>query len=179
MHMIVSLEDCFNLGHVAKTKGFKGEISVFLDVDDPYRYKNLERFLIDLNGNLSPFFIKKLKIRSNGFADVILDGIETKDMAKTISGKSIYLPLTDLPDLPDDEYYLHDLKGMKVESQEGSLIGIVEQVLDYSNNPLLEVRQGQDEILIPINDQFVISVNKKDGLIKVDLPDGLVEVNKS
>ncbi len=104
MHMIVSLEDCFNLGHVAKTKGFKGEISVFLDVDDPYRYKNLERFLIDLNGNLSPFFIKKLKIRSNGFADVILDGIETTDMAKTISGKSLYLPLTDLPDLPDGAY---------------------------------------------------------------------------
>lgn len=178
MTMIVSHKDCFNLGHIAKSKGFKGELSLFLDVDEPENYRNLERILVDMNGVLTPFFIDTMRLKDNGYADIKLEGVETKDDSVRISGKQVYLPLTDLPPLPEDEYYMHDLEGMEVIDTSHGSLGSVLRVLDYSNNPLLEVNDGVTEVLIPINDLFVKSVDKASKQILVDLPEGLVDVNK-
>lgn len=176
--MIISHKNCFNLGHIAKSKGFKGEVSLFLDVDDPENYRNLDRILIDLNGVLTPFFIEAMRLKENGYADIKLEGVETKDDSVRIAGKQVYLPITDLPTLSDDEYYLHDLEGMEVSDETLGTLGKVIKVLDYSNNPLLEVNDGKTEVLIPINELFVKKVDKAKKLISVDLPEGLVDVNK-
>jgi 16S rRNA processing protein RimM len=176
---MISINDCFNLGHIAKTKGFKGELSLFLDVDDPYNYQDLDRILIDLGGVLTPFFITSIRIKNNGYADLRLEGVETKEDAIRISSKQVYLPLSDLPPLPEDEYYLHELEGMTVIDQTQGELGNVSRVLDYSNNPLIEIAEGGKEILIPINDEFIQEVNKSKREIKVDLPDGLIEVNEA
>lgn len=179
MPMIISHKDCFNLGHIAKSKGFKGELSLFLDVDEPENYRDLDRILVDMNGVLTPFFIDSMRLKENGYADIKLEGVETKDDSVRLSGKQVFLPITDLPPLPDDEYYLHDLEGMKVIDATHGALGQVEKVLDYSNNPLIEVHDGQNEVLIPINDLFVKNVDKSKKEILVDLPEGLIDVNKS
>jgi len=176
--MLPSHKDCFNLGHIARSKGFKGELSLFLDVDEPENYKDLDRILVDLNGVLTPFFIDCLRLKNDGYADIKLEGVETKDDSIRLSGKQVFLPLTDLPPLPEDEYYLHDLEGMEVVDQTHGALGKVLKVLDYSNNPLLEVNDGKTEVLIPINDLFVKKVDKAKKEILVDLPEGLVDVNK-
>ncbi|MCZ4407545.1 ribosome maturation factor RimM [Cryomorphaceae bacterium 1068] len=176
--MILSHKDCFNLGHIAKSKGFKGELSLFLDVDEPENYQELDRILVDLNGVLTPFFIDVFRLKNDGYADIKLEGVETKDDSVRLSGKRVYLPLTDLPPLPGDEYYLHDLEGMEVIDESHGNLGMVLKVLDYSNNPLLEVNDGKAEVLIPINDLFVKKVDKAKKQILVDLPEGLVDVNK-
>lgn len=177
--MIVSHKDCFNLGHIARSKGFKGELSLFLDVDQPENYRDLERILVDLNGVLTPFFIDHLQLKNDGYADIKVEGVESKEDSVRLSGKQVYLPLTDLPPLPDDEYYLHDLEGMTVLDEQHGNLGKVTNVLDYSNNPLLEVNDGRREVLIPINDLFVQSVDKTKKEIFVDLPDGLIDMNKA
>ena len=151
---------------------------MFLDVDNPYDYQNLDRLLIDLGGVLTPFFISSIRIKNNGFADLRLEGVENKDDAVRLSGKEVFLPMTDLPDLPEDEYYLHDLEGMEVIDALSGGLGKVKRVLDYSNNPLLEIIDGDKEILIPIHDEFIQTVDKKKMIIEVDLPEGLIEVNK-
>lgn len=175
---MISQEECFNLGYFSKTRGFKGELSLFLDVDDPNEYANLDRLLVDLNGVLTPFFIEKITIRNNGFADVFLEGVSDRDMATNLSGKTVFLPLTELPELPEDQYYLHDLVGMEVSDTKGNSIGSVHEVLDYTNNPMLSVILDQNEVLIPISDPFISQVDKKAKKIIVDLPDGLLEINK-
>ncbi|MGB6035180.1 MAG: ribosome maturation factor RimM [Cryomorphaceae bacterium] len=177
--MIPSHKDCFNLGHIAKSKGFKGELSLFLDVDEPENYQSLDRILIDLGGVLTPFFIDSLRLKDNGYADIKLEGVDSKDDSVRLSGKQVFLPITDLPELPADEYYLHDLEGMEVIDENQGVLGLVQKVLDYSNNPLLEVNEGKDEVLIPINDLFVKKVDKANKQIFVDLPEGLADVNKS
>jgi len=179
MPMIPSHKECFNLGHIAKSKGFKGELSLFLDVDEPENYQSLDRILVDLGGVLTPFFIDSLRLKENGYADIKLEGVDNKDDSVRLSGKQVFLPLSDLPSLPDDEYYLHDLEGMEVIDDHQGSLGQVQKVLDYSNNPLLEVNEGKDEVLIPINDLFVKKVDKAKNQIFVDLPEGLTDVNKA
>jgi len=52
--------DCYHLGHIARLHGFKGEVSLFLDVTNPLEYENLDKIFVDINGFLTPFFLLNL-----------------------------------------------------------------------------------------------------------------------
>jgi 16S rRNA processing protein RimM len=176
--MNLTKEACFYLGHVSKVRGFKGEVLLHLDVDDPTRYRSIKQLLIDLNGQLQPFFIQSIHIDAQGFARTTFEGIEDRNAATEIAGKELYLPLEKLPELPDHQYYLHELEGMEVTDVVHGRLGTVDAVFDYSHNPVLQVfRQGY-EVLIPLQDSFVKKVNKKDKSILVEVPVELLEMNK-
>jgi len=171
-------DDCYYLGYISKTQGFKGGLLAFLDVDDTREYQNMESILVDLNGVLTPFFIETIQLKDKNFVHLKLEDVDDRDSATILSSKDIYLPLSDLPELDDDQYYLHELNGMKVLDRASGDLGRVDTVLDYSTNPLIQVIKGSNEILIPLNDNFVIKVDKVAKIIEVDLPEGLIEVNR-
>jgi len=171
-------DDCYYLGYISKTQGFKGGLLAFLDVDNTREYLNLESILVDLNGVLTPFFIETFQLKDKNFVHLKLEDVDDRDSATLLSNKDIYLPLTELPELDNDQYYLHELNGMNVVDKNAGELGKVDTVLDYTTNPLIQVINGSSEILIPLNDEFVIYVDKDAKTIEVDLPEGLIEVNK-
>ena len=171
-------EDCFYLGYISKTQGFKGGLLAFLDVDDHRDYANLESVLVDLNGVLTPFFIETLQLKDKNFIYLKLEDVDDKDAAVVLSNKDLYLPLTELPDLGEDHYYLHELTGMRVIDEHKGELGMVDNVLDYATNPLIQVVKGSREVLIPLNDNFIVRVDKVARAIRVNLPEGLLEINQ-
>ena len=58
----MQIKDCYFLGTITKAHGYKGELNVHLDTDEPQAYKNLESIFIEKNGLLIPFFLKKSQI---------------------------------------------------------------------------------------------------------------------
>jgi 16S rRNA processing protein RimM len=71
--------DCFHLGYVAKLHGFKGEVSLFLDVTNPEDYETLDALFIEINGQLSPFFVASFKLKNKGLKINGLDGYVKSD----------------------------------------------------------------------------------------------------
>ena len=63
----MNFEGYFYLGKIAKLHGYKGEVSLFLDVTNPSDYHQLERVFVDVDGVLIPFFIEHLKPKNKGF----------------------------------------------------------------------------------------------------------------
>ena len=57
----MGFDDCYQLGNVVKTHGLRGELVIFLDVDHPELYQEMESVLVDMNGKLVPFFIETPK----------------------------------------------------------------------------------------------------------------------
>src|SRR5690606_26053161 len=112
--MIISKDDCYYLGYISKTQGFKGGLIVFLDVDDTRKYAKIDHILVELNGVLTPFFLETVNLKDKNFVYLKIEGVDDQNAASELAGSDIYLPLEDLPKLKDDEYYLHDLIGMKV-----------------------------------------------------------------
>lgn len=176
--MTLDKDACYYLGHVSKVRGFKGETILHLDVDDPSAYRGLKSVLVDMRGTLHPFFITSISIDEKGFARTKFEGIDNREAATEISGKELYLPLDRLPELPDDQYYLHELKGMKVEDAEFGMLGEIENVLDFSHNPLIQILTEKNEILIPLNDGFVKQVDKAAKTVHVTVPEELLGMNK-
>ena len=172
-------DECYYLGYVSKTRGFDGKLILFLDVDDTNDYANIDYLLIDVHGTLTPFFIDNVWMRDKNYIEVHIEDIDTRDDASELVGNELYLPLTELPKLPDDQYYLHELVGMMViDAQRGDL-GRVAEIFDHSNNPLIQILHPKGEILIPIDSRFIRKVDKTGKRIDVDLPDGLVDINLS
>ncbi len=168
--------DCFHLGYVAKLHGFKGEVSLFLDVTDPSDYASLDAVYIDINDQLTPFFVESIKLKNGNFAAVRFEGLTDENAAKKILRKDIYLPAQILPELKGTNFYDHEVVGFKVIDANFGEVGILEQVVDLPVNPLLQVMRGEKEVLIPFIDGLVTKVDRENKELHVAAPEGLIEI---
>lgn len=168
--------DCFQLGYIAKLHGYKGEVSLFLDVTNPDDYASLDALFIEINGQLTPFFITSFQLKNKGFAAIKLEGVDSENDAKIILRKSCYLPLSILPELDDKHFYDHEIEGFSVVDGTCGAIGIVSQVIDLSVNPLLQIMKDDCEILIPLVDGLVERVDRASKTLYINAPEGLIEM---
>ncbi|MBL4861501.1 MAG: 16S rRNA processing protein RimM [Crocinitomicaceae bacterium] len=171
--------DCFHLGHVAKLHGFKGEVSLFLDVTNPEDYTTLDAVFIDINDNLTPFFVESFKLKNKGFAAVRFEGVTDENSAKKILRKHIYLPAQILPELEGIHFYDHEVVGFKVIDESYGDVGTLEQVIDLKVNPLLQVMSGEKEVLIPLIEGVVTKVDREKKELHVRAPEGLIDLYMS
>ncbi|SFT43242.1 16S rRNA processing protein RimM [Lishizhenia tianjinensis] len=168
--------DCFNLGYVAKLHGFKGEVSLFFDVTNPSDYHTLDAVYIDINDNLTPFFVESIKPKQKGFVQVKFEGVESENDAKVILRKDLFLPLSLLPELDGLNFYDHEVVGWKVIDATYGEVGILESIIDNNVNPLIQVLNGEKEVLIPFIDGLIQKVDRANKELHVAAPDGLVEM---
>jgi 16S rRNA processing protein RimM len=166
--------DCFQLGYIAKLHGFKGEVSLFLDVTDPTKYENLDAVYIDVNNQLVPFFVKSIKLKNKGFAAIKLEGVETEEKARTLLRKSVFLPKELLEDLDDLHFYDHEVIDFTVVDKNHGAIGKIQDVIDLAANPLLQIVEGKREILIPLLPGLVQKVDRKAEILHIEAPEGLI-----
>jgi len=169
-------QDCYYLGLIAKLHGFKGEVSLFLDVTDPSAYVGLDALYLDMNGQLTPFFIEGFKLKNKGFAAVKFEGIETEEAAKRLLKKKAYLPLEILPELDQSSFYDHEIIGYQVFDVDKGAIGVVQDVIDMTANPLLQIDFNGTEILVPIFDGLIQKVERKKKELHIKAPEGLIDL---
>ena len=168
------VDDCYQLGYVTKTHGLKGEIQIFLDVDVPDQYRNLESMFVLRINSLVPFFLEHIHIIGNK-ALVKLDEIDHIDDAKDLVSAEIYLPLSFLPELKSDQYYFHEIIGFELYDGE-KLIGKIKNVYTLSPQHLIEADHQGTEVLVPMNDEVITKVDKEQKKVFANLPDGLLDV---
>jgi 16S rRNA processing protein RimM len=172
----MNLEGYFYLGKIAKLHGFKGEVSLFLDVSNPKDYENLKRVFVEMNGVLTPFFIDSLKPKNKGFIAVKFSDVNDENEAKKLLKKSIYLPEEELADLDDNQFYDHEISGYKVVDTIKGDIGIVDTVIDLVSNPLLRLEKDSKEVLIPIFEGLIQKVDRKKKILYIQAPEGLIDL---
>lgn len=168
-------EDCFLLGHISKLHGTKGEVVFHLDVDSPKEYSQMESVFIELNGELVPFFIEEIQIK-NQKAEVKLEDIDSTEQAEVLTGKELYLPLTNLPPLTGTSFYYHEIIGFNVYDKYYGDIGSIKEIVDLPGQTVAKVEYRNQELLMPVTDPFILEVDRENKILKVDLPEGLVQL---
>jgi 16S rRNA processing protein RimM len=171
----MDIDSCYQLGYVIKPHGLKGEVSIYIDADEPQAYRKLESVLIQQDNNLVPFFIAKIKI-SGQKAILRLEESTTIESAQSLKGSALFLPLTALPVLTDYQFYFHEIIGFIVQDENLGEIGPVLTVYDAGPQDLLAIEHKGKEILLPINDETVRKADKNKKLIFVNIPDGLLDI---
>ncbi len=171
-------KDCFELGYITKTHGIKGEVSVYLDVDEPLEYADLEGVWIEVKKVLTPFIIDRVNVLPNkkNTALVKFQGIDSIEQAQTLLKTTLYLPLTELPSLNDKQFYYHEIIGFEAVDERYGALGKIANVYDFTQNTLLAITHQGKEVLVPINDQTIVRVSREEEKLLLNIPDGLLEI---
>jgi len=172
----MTVEDCFQVGYIIKPHGLKGEVQIYLDVDNPKQYKNMESVFVLDGQSLVPFFLVSMSLNRDK-AIVKFEDVDTIEQAKSIKGLELYLPLSSLPELEGNDFYYHEIQGFLLSDEKLGELGIVSSVVDAGHQLLISVKHAKgNEILIPLNDELIVSLDKKNKSIVMNVPEGLVDV---
>jgi 16S rRNA processing protein RimM len=168
-------EDMYFLGKIIRPKGNKGEVKAYLDVDRAEDYKSLDAVFIEKRRDLVPYFIERIHFEQQK-ANIKFQDVNSAEEAAELSGLLIYLPLSTLPERTGNKFYYHEVVGFSIIDRVSGDIGIIEKVVDLPNNPLFQVRYSNKDILIPVSDEFIITVDRKKRQIEMNLPEGLIDI---
>ncbi|HHC79019.1 MAG TPA: 16S rRNA processing protein RimM [Flavobacteriia bacterium] len=167
-------KDCFYLGKIVRKHSFKGEVVIKLDTDEPHLYANMNAVFVDLGKNLLPFFIEKSLLQKGNQLRVKFEDVDTEQDAQSLLKSDVYLPLDLLPKLTGNKFYFHEVIGFTIEDVNYGKVGIITGINDSTAQALFEIQQGDAEVLIPMIDDFIKKVDRKNKTIVVETPEGLI-----
>ena len=168
--------DCFSLGKITKPHGLKGEVIIWLDVDMPENYENLDAVFLEIKGQLVPYLIEEIQVRGKK-SIVKFEDINTIEMTEAIVDAAAFLPLKALPKLKGNQFYYHEVIGYELyDNMTQKSLGILKAIYESIGQDLFAIDIEESEILIPIVDNFIQSIDHTAKRISLDLPDGLIDI---
>ncbi|MBB4806231.1 16S rRNA processing protein RimM [Chryseobacterium defluvii] len=168
-------EDCYFLGKITRRHGLSGNVILKLDTDQPKLYNKLESIFVEINGLLVPFFIEK-----SSWSKLDALNISFKNSSEALVdqslGKNVYLPLSTLPPLSGKQFYYHEVIGFNILDEENNNCGAIMSVNDQTAQNYFITDLDGKEIVIPIIKDWIHEVNREEKYIKMQLPEGLMDV---
>jgi 16S rRNA processing protein RimM len=163
------------VGRIVKTQGMRGEVRVHLSSGESTGSFSEGKviYVEDEEGLKKPLTVKSSRGRGRG---VILCLREVKgiEAAEKLIGSSIYVKKADLDPLPPDEFYWYQLQGLRVQGEDGTDLGDLEEMLPTGSNDVFVVRKNGREILLPATNEVVLRVDLKEGIMVVRPLEGLL-----
>jgi len=167
-------EDYRLLGSVVKTRGISGEVVIRSKITNSGINEDLRFVMIKIDGLLVPFFIESWQSLSKEKIILKLRDTDTREKADKLKDKEIWLPRNKIKNshiLPSG-----DLTDYEVIDINAGNIGRSTGILDIPGNALLKIEYRERELLLPIQKGIIVEINSKKKIIRVDLPEGLLEI---
>ena len=171
---MIKKEEVFKIGIINKPHGVKGELS-FTFTDDIFdRVEDCDYLVLLLDGILVPFFIEEYRFRSDNVALVKFEGIDSTEKARTLTNVEVYYPVKFMDDQEEISSWNYFI-GFRVEDIHHGCLGTVVDVDDATMNVLFVIENGDEEVLLPAHEEFILDIDRKKKILKVDIPDGLLD----
>ena len=169
---MIRRDDVYKIGRLGKAHGIKGEIS-FPFEDDVFDRVDADYLILDIDGILVPFFIEEYRFKTDSNALMKLEGIDTQEQAKELTGCDVYFP-RELTDEDDGDISWASLKGFNLmDAQTKKAVGKIASIDDSTINILFELEDGK---LIPASEELITNVDTKKQQIEIKLPEGILEL---
>ncbi|MBQ8715997.1 MAG: 16S rRNA processing protein RimM [Prevotella sp.] len=168
---MIRQEEVYKIGRLGKAHGIKGEVSFLFD-DDVFDRTDADYLILDIDSILVPFFMEEYRFRSDSLALVKFCDIDTQERASELTGCDVYFPRALAEE--DDTPTLVSLVGFDLVDAKGNKrIGTITTIDDSTANILFELEDGR---LIPVTDDLITDINTKERTIKMEIPEGLLEL---
>jgi 16S rRNA processing protein RimM len=157
------------IGQVAGPFGVRGEIKIrsFAESLDAFERSSVLVF------DDSPYKVLKVRMHK-GAALVFAEGIETRDDAARLAGKLVKIDAENLSPKEEDEYYWFELIGMKVDTVTGRELGTITRITPTGAHDVLHVEGPVGEVLLPMIEDVVVSIDLQGNIMIVDPLEGLI-----
>ncbi len=164
-------------GVVLRTHGREGGLLVSWETtENPFDNKDLRFIFLDLDGRFVPFLIAAHAPGPGDKEILFLEDLKTPEDAAQYTGRAYYVHKKYLDGIQDSMMGLEPGKFRVVDVKFGE-IGLAMAIGGTPENPLLEVKNGDKEILIPLHADFIIEMDEKETVITIDIPEDLLYLN--
>jgi len=164
----------FEIGQIVNTFGIKGMVKVNPFTDDISQFEEMETILVDKKGNLLEMQIEEVKYSKNQVL-LKLKGIETVNDAEKYRNCYLKLPREKARKLPKNTYFIADLIGLEVYTEEGNLLGKVEDIYNTGASDIYVIKDELGkQILLPAIKDVIKQVDVEQEKIIVHLLEGLI-----
>lgn len=168
------MKEKLQVGIIASTHGIKGEVKVFPTTDDVKRYKKLKEVFLDTGKELLLMEIEGVKFFKQ-FAILKFKGINDINEIEKYKGKSLFINRSQGVALEKDEYYIADMIGMDVFTEDGVFFGTLKDVIETGANDVYVIDTKEyEEVLIPAIKQCILCVNTQKKRMDIRLMKGLI-----
>ena len=169
------MEDIYRIGVITTTHGLKGEVKVFPTTDDLNRFKKLKKCFIrtpkediQVEKNSCKFFKNMVILSFKEFGDI--------NEVERFRNCDIYVTRDNAVPLEEDEYYISDVIGMNIILEDGSELGVLQDVMQTGANDVFVIKLKDDkELLMPVIKDCVLDMNYDTGKITVRLMKGMLD----
>ena len=170
------MENMLRVGVITSAHGIKGEVKVFPTTDDAKRFKELKKVILDTGKEYIPMEIEHVKFFKNM---VILKfrGYDNINEIEKYKSRDLLITRDQAVDLEPDEYFITDLIGLTVVSDQGAELGILKDVLETGANDVYVVamKDGK-ELMLPAIGDCILNVDLEQGRMEVHVLEGLMDL---
>jgi 16S rRNA processing protein RimM len=165
------------LGQVLRPHGVRGELRLDVLTDYPERIAPGMKVYLGLDPDNAATTVPYQVVQARPHQQYMilqLEGLEDRNQAELLREQFVMIPVTDAVPLEDDEFYLYELIGLKVYTENGELLGEISEVLETGANDVYVIQGPRGEILLPATDECVVDIDLEAEKITVHLLDGLL-----
>lgn len=167
--------DYLQVGVITSTHGIKGEVKVFPTTDDPARFKKLKKVELDTGKERIPLEISGVKFFKQ-FVIVKFKGIDNINDVEKYRKMPLLVSREDAVELEDDEYFMADIIGMTVCTEDGAVFGELADVMETGANDVYVIKsEKHGEVLVPAIKECIKSVDTQNNKMIIHLMPGLID----
>ncbi len=160
-----------SLGKLVGPFGIHGEVKLYPETDFPDRITT-HRFLY-IGASHTPYIVQSARLHG-ALVVLTLREVTTMNDAEKLRGSAVMIPQTEIAELAEDQYFIHDLVGMQAVHVNGTILGVVADVFTTSAQDLLLIRSAENaEVFVPFVKFIAVHVDMQRRTISIDPPAGL------
>lgn len=167
------MEDLLQVGIITTTHGLRGEVKVFPTTDEPARFKKLKTVILDTEMGNTELEIESVRFFKN-MVILKFKGIDDINDVEKYRKRGLFVTRANAVELKENEYFIADLIGLSVISDEGEELGEIKNVLKTGANDVYVIaKEGAKDLLVPAIHECVRKVDIFGGRMEVHLLPGL------
>ncbi len=168
------MEKMFQVGVITSTHGVRGEVKVFPTTDDPARFKKLKKVMLDTGKEMRSLEIQSVRFFKQ-FVIVKFKGIDHINDIEMYKRCSLLVERKDAVPLEEDEYFIADMLGIDVFTEDGELFGVLKDVIETGANDVYVIESKEHgEVLVPAIRECILNVDIAERKMNIHLLDGLL-----
>lgn len=173
---MIRRDNVYKIGKLGKPHGVKGEIT-FAITDDVFDRVDADYLVLDIDGILVPFYLEEYRFKNDDNVLVKFEDIDTQEQVRAYTGCEVYFP-RHLSDSDEENMSWAEIIGFQlVDAVSGRVVGTIDHVNDSTLNLLFEITSPEGEaLLIPANNDLIEEVDIEKKMIRMAIPEGLLEL---
>lgn len=148
-------EEQIAVGKITKAHGVRGEVSVLSLTEIPDRFEPGSVLHLENGRALT---VDRARRHHGGFIASFTE-VRDRNAADLLRGQYLFVPESELPELPEGSYWPHEIEGCEVVTEDGRSLGTIVEIIHTEANDVWVARSGNEEILIPALRDVIVSVD--------------------